>query len=416
MCNQPHYKLARRKFNDKPWLFIYALVTIILFSLTVYNAEYVSIFRDIDIFGICIGCFTFIWCITYVIVYVYMFVMYFERMFDVTCIYVPITLLINPIVQFFLKGFVMYEIIDYACIIFVFYIFCYLYLRVYVSTMAGLTRNISKIILKHGCIIFSAFVVLFSIWFGLLFMWICRDIDNTSDFIRFTYALLTFLSFFLLVHTLIVFTMSVITVDYFFPNISYTIKVGNALTNTMFSAGTICFGTFIEITSLWLRVIGMITTSLSIRLQSHIMIWIRDFANYSNGWTFWHVAFAGNDYRTSMEDSWRVLRDIYCYILLSTDVYIFILLFAASASLSIMYYDIITYLMSSQSEIDSSIKSIIQLFTISGICFSFGISLVIYIIIKSIFYIYSVYPAGMKSRDRGLYDSIESFKRFVQSI
>lgn len=416
MRDQPYYKLARRKYNDRPWLFAYVLIVICLLSIAACNADYVSALRKMDASGMLIGCFACVWCIVYAIGYVCMSAMYFERMFSVTCIYVPVALVVYLVLQFFLSRMAIDDIIDCAGIVSMFYAFCYICLRIYVPVIAGVMRELARALFRQEIVIFSAYIALFDVWFGLLSLCMFRNSEDVGILMLFAYILLMFFSFFFLFHTLVVFTMSVITIDYFFPGIPYAVKIGDALKNTVFSTGTICLGTFIDLMFPLLYVASLVISLLPARAQSHFMVWICDLAKYSNGWTLWHVALAGNDYRMSMEESWRISEEYHNYSLLSATTYILILLFATSASLSVVYYSIITYFAANQNEPENTMRPHIRLFIVSGTFFSCGISLVVYIMIKSVFYIYSVHSADMKSRDRGLYDSIESFKRFVLSI
>lgn len=94
-----------------------------------------------------------------------MFVMYFEHMFNITYIYVPIALVMYPIVQFFLKRFTMFKVIDYASIIFVFYTFLYTYLRACVSITASLTKKMQKLYLNMDVSFFL--LLLFCLVYGL---------------------------------------------------------------------------------------------------------------------------------------------------------------------------------------------------------------------------------------------------------
>lgn len=307
------YKQSSRKFHDAWAAILYVLYSLFMLTVVIMISENPDYGMLISKINPKVLMFSTIFIVIQYMVLLLCLLYCAATFMHISCIALPVLSIVMAFIGGNVVGIVMACLFGFMALALYFFV----YMK-RIKYAAIITQKAVQVVSNNFLTIFAGFLisnVAYTVLNYILFtvMLTHKDENYESNFFVFAVALFAFWNAFTIIYGMRVFISSTVALHYLVEGAG---KFGQAITNTLYASGSVCFGALlIAIVSALRLLVSQNQQDARRRGESAIMAVIlgfildvlRDFIDYSNQWAFSYIALTGESYLKATKGSWSTL-------------------------------------------------------------------------------------------------------------
>lgn len=414
MTTTPHYKLTTRKFNDAWAVVLYVVFTAAVLCFLFFQSAQQNYLELLKHFDMKILVFTFVYTFASFFLQLACLLFFPGPAMHAACIGMPFVSMAMALYSG--QGYAVFMAVVFGILALVLYVFV---LRKHIRYAAAIVASAANVIVKNIFAVTTTLVLSTTAFLCLLYFFCANSLGYASDNGRLSLLLVTGFfvlawTFYVVYYFLRVFISSVVIV--YFVYAQGVSRAAEALRNSLYAVGSICFGALIIAIVTVLRALvdrerdrSRGASGIFYVVALFLIDILHDLIAYSNEWAFCYVALTGRPYVAATKESWKIIvrPDNRC---ITNSTILSMLLGLFTFTLTVGYAFGVYVLVDAR--LSSELKMVSSIFLVLTYAFfANGISAIFDAGVKGLLFGYTTFPAEIRAKDEAVADAIEEQRK-----